>query len=254
MKNFKPYSLAIFLTVIVASTSCNQQGNMEERNKAMLIKTHDELFTKGNLAFADESFTNNYAGQGPEFIKGFVTTRRDAFPDYQYNLDQIVAERNLVSWIRTNTGTHTKDYMGFRATGKKVTWKETVTTLYDNSGKIAEEWAVSDATDKFSNASGIEGVLEYLPPNKGKAIMRNGQFIYLIGSADGKNPMFCHAGKYEISGETMKNTIRHSTDPKQIGNSFLWKVKLWSGDTLWYEIVNEKGEPTGGGSALKVSN
>lgn len=254
MKNLKRYSSVTTVTIIVVLMSCNQEGKVEERNKATLVKAHDELFAKGNLSFADEVFADNYAGGGPDLIKGFIKDRREAFPDLQYNLEHIVAKSNMTAWIRTNTGTHSKDYLGFRATGKKVTWKEMAITRYDENSKVAEEWWVSDAIEKFSNASGIEGVYEYLSPDKGQAVNRNGQFVYLFGSADGKRPMVSNAGTYEVSGEIMKNTIKYAIDPKQMGTSFWWKAKSWSGDTLTYETMNEKGERTGGGRALKVSN
>ena len=98
----------------------------------------------------------------------------------------------------------------------------------------------------------IDGVYEYLAPGKGQSVNRNGRFVYLFGSPDGKS-MTSQAGTYIISGDTVKNTVTYSTDPKQIGFVYWWKVKSWSGDTVSYNTMNEKSEITGGGRAIRVS-
>jgi predicted ester cyclase len=253
MKNVK-LAVSLMIIVIMVNTSCNQDKQIAERNKASLIKAHDEMLAKGNLAYADEVIGSNYAGQGPEWIKNFVKTRREAFPDFQFKLEPVIAEGNMVAWLRTNTGTHSKDYWGFHPTGKKVTWKEMVITRYGEDGKIEEEWPVGDANEMFSKASGIDGVYEYLPPNKGQGVNRNGKFVYLFGSADGKGPMTSNAGTYELVGDSVKNTINYHSDSKQVGTVFFWKIKSWAGDTATYETMNANGQPTGGGRAIRVSH
>ena len=108
------------------------------------------------------------------------------------------------------------------------------------------------APNKPSVDNEIDGVYEYLPPGKGQAVNRNGRFVYLFGSPDGTG-MSSHAGTYIISGDTVKNTITYSTDPKQIGVVYWWKVKSWAGDTVLYNTMNEKSEITGEGIAIRVS-
>jgi hypothetical protein len=106
--------------------------------------------------------------------------------------------------------------------------------------------------NKASIINDIDGVYEYLPPGKGQSVNRNGRFVYLFGSPDGKG-MTSQAGTYIISGDTVKNTVTYSTDAKQIGAVYWWKVKSWSGDTVSYNVMNEKREITGGGKAVRVS-
>lgn len=254
MKKFRSslVFMTILLTVIII-TSCDQQKDVEERNKASLLKAHEELFDKGNLDYADEVFTKEYAGQGPEWIKDYVRERREAFPDLETTVEPVIAEGNMIAWQRTQTGTHNSNFMGFKPTGKKITWKNTVLTRYTNDGKIAEEWGVGNIDEVLQNASGIDGVYEYLPPLKGQSIVRNGQFVYLFGPADGKAPMISQAGTHMISGDTVKNKVTYCTDPKQIGSIYLWRVTAWSGDTVSVETMNEKGELTGGARSVRVS-
>ena len=106
--------------------------------------------------------------------------------------------------------------------------------------------------NKASITNDIDGVYEYLPPGKGQAVNRNGRFVYLFGSPDGKS-MTSQAGTYTISGDTVMNTITYCTDPGQVGTVYWWKVKSWSGDTVSYNTMNDKGEITGGGRATRVS-
>ena len=84
MKNSIPVILVIISLLIGACAERNKEPekiNNSERNKSSIIKANEELFNKGNLSFADEVFTSNYAGEGPELIKKFVGNIRTAFPD-----------------------------------------------------------------------------------------------------------------------------------------------------------------------------
>ena len=45
---------------------------IEERNKSLILKTNEELFNKGNLAFADKVFARYYRDRGPEYTKDYV--------------------------------------------------------------------------------------------------------------------------------------------------------------------------------------
>jgi hypothetical protein len=99
----------------------------------------------------------------------------------------------------------------------------------------------------------IEGVYEYLAPSKGMAVIRNGKFVFLITGSDARSATNGNAGDYELVGNRIKNTITYHTDPKQIGTSFWWKVESWSGDTLTYALLDDQGQTTGGGRALRVS-
>lgn len=239
--------------MVIILASCDQKKGAEERNKASLLKTHEELFDKGNLNYADEVFTQDYAGQGPEWIKAYVKERREAFPDLQTSVEPMLADGNMVAWLRTQTGTHNKEYAGIRPTGKKATFRGVMITRYTEDGKIAEEWGASNVDEALQEASGIDGVYEYLPPLKGQSIVRNGQFVYLFGQADGNGQMISQAGTHTISGDTVKNTVTYCTDPKQIGSIYLWRVTSWSGDTVSVETMNEKGQQTGGARSVRVS-
>ena len=131
-----------------------------ERNKSSIIKANEELINKGNLSFADEVFTSDYAGEGPEYIKKYVGNMRTAFPDIQVSIDPIIAEDNMTAWRRTHTGTHQGEFMGFQPSGKKITWQTIVFSEYNEDGKVVKEWGVSDLFEVLQNQKNEEIVEE----------------------------------------------------------------------------------------------
>lgn len=122
--------------------------------KAMIIQTNDELLNKGNLDYADQAFSADYAnGAGPELIKKFVGELRAAFPDLKVSISQVLIEKNRVAWIRTHTGTHQGNFLGFEPTGMSTTWTNMIITQYDDNGKIQKEWSTNDIVEHLLNNS-----------------------------------------------------------------------------------------------------
>jgi len=244
--------------VLLTIMSCNPSGDSKERHKEFVVRAHDELLNKGNLSFADEIFHADYtfpgAGtKGPALIKEFVGNTKKAFPDLQYELDQFISDGNMISWRRTSKATHSGDIMGYKATGKPITWHEYIVTQFTDDGKIAQEWGASDLDMILRNATGIEGEYEYVLPLKGHASVHNGQFAFVAGPANGSQPLAGKAGTYVIEGDKVKSTFTYSTVVKDVGTSFSWSVKSWSGDTLTYVTYNEKNEQTGEGRSVRIS-
>jgi hypothetical protein len=98
----------------------------------------------------------------------------------------------------------------------------------------------------------LEGIYEYVPPLRGQSIAGEGRFVFLYGPADGSGPMTGDAGTYQISGDTVTNTVVYSTIPVEIGLVYRWTPEATSGDTLTYAVMNEAGEVTSRGRSIKV--
>ena len=252
------FQLTIPGMVVLTLVSCNQSSELMERNKALILKANEELIGKGNVSYADEiidaAYTYpGYNEKGPALIKAYVTDLKKAFPDLQYKVDHVVAEGSLVSWQRTHEGTQQADFMGYKATGKTVKWQELIVARFTDDGKIAEEWGASDFDVNVQRASGVDGDYVNVPPLTGQASMHNGYFVFLVGSSDGSRPLTGQSGTYTIDNDKVTHTYRYSTNPKEIGTSFSWKVKSWSADTLTFTLFDAKGEQTGEGRAVRVS-
>jgi predicted ester cyclase len=123
-----------------------------EQNKAIVRRWLDEGWTNGNLAVADElidpGFVVHGAGgqavpTGPEGVKQLVSAWRTGFPDGRMNIDDLFAEDDKVVIRMTWVGTHTGDFYGRAATGRRVS----VTSIGIDrvvNGKIVEGWGEVD--------------------------------------------------------------------------------------------------------------
>lgn len=69
-----------------------------------------------------------------------------AFPDYKGEIENVVAEGDLVSFHFKWTGTHKGTFMGISATGKKIS-RRTADVLRMKDGKIVEHWGIVDQVD-----------------------------------------------------------------------------------------------------------
>src|SRR4051794_22521077 len=102
-----------------------------------------------------------------------------------------------------------------------------------------------------SPAASLEGVFTYTGSLKGQAIIMNGHFIFLFGSASGGG-MMSHAGSYRIRGDTARATIQFSTDSTAVGKSLRWTVTSWSADTATYVMMDPDGQENGTGRAVRM--
>jgi len=153
-------SLSLLIGACTEQIKESESTNNSERNKSSIIKANDELFNKGNLSFADEVFTSDYAEEGPDLIKKYVENMRIAFPDIQVSIDPIITEDNMAAWRRTITGTHRGEFMGFQPSGKKISWQTIVFSEFNEDGKVVKEWGVSDLFEVLQNQKNEEIVEE----------------------------------------------------------------------------------------------
>ncbi len=124
-----------------------------QENKALARRVIDEMFNKGNLDLADEVFAHDYVDHdpampedihGPEGFKEFVGMYRSAFPDLHVELEEQLAEGDLVATRWTATGTHEGDLMGIAPTGNRVTLPGMEIVRF-SGGKLAEGWEGYDS-------------------------------------------------------------------------------------------------------------
>jgi steroid delta-isomerase-like uncharacterized protein len=123
-----------------------------ERNKATVRRWSEELWSRGDLAVADEIISPDYVrhdpgdpfpARGPEDVRRIVTMLRSMLPDLTIEVNEIVAEGDMVASRYTATATDTRGYMGRPPTGKRIrTSAMQMFRLAD--GKIVESWAVRD--------------------------------------------------------------------------------------------------------------
>jgi len=136
-----------------------------EENKALVRRFYAEVLNGKDMAAADEildaGFVDHAAPPHPgtdrEFLHGFWPhVWRVAFPDWQINPEDMVAEGDKVSVRYTADGTHSGDFMGFPGDGKQI--HVTGMNLFRLAGgKIVEEHGNMDMMALMQQLGAIPG-------------------------------------------------------------------------------------------------
>lgn len=126
---------------------------MEANNKKVAVSYFEELVNKRRLELVNEIFSpgfisHNMDGKQSNSIKDnvlvpYLQRLYKAFPDFTYKVNEAIAEGNKVAMYVTVTGTHSQEFLGARASGNKVVYKEMYVFKMEE-GKIVEGWVVAD--------------------------------------------------------------------------------------------------------------
>jgi len=123
-----------------------------EKNKTTALRIPLEVFNKGNVNVADEVMAADYIEHAPvppglppgvAGFKLFIPAFRVAFPDFQFTVDDVIAEGDKVVVRLTAQGTQKGEFAGLPASGKQATWSEIHICDMAN-GKLVEHWVVQD--------------------------------------------------------------------------------------------------------------
>lgn len=127
-----------------------------DQNKRVVIRFNNEFFGKGNTEIVKEVFAENFVNHSappntPTDISPmvkFVTGLHKGFSDISVQILEIFGEGDKVCVRKTITATHTGEFMGKQATGKKI-----VINIFDievlKDGKIIERWNSTDFPQVF---------------------------------------------------------------------------------------------------------
>jgi steroid delta-isomerase-like uncharacterized protein len=125
-----------------------------ERNRAVIRRFYDEFWNQWNLDVANEILAPDVRFRGSlgttlagvDAFKGYVEQVRTAFPDFQNQVDDLIAEDDKIVTRMTWTGTHSGELFGIAATGRRVTYVGAgIFHLLD--AKIQEAWIVGDTQE-----------------------------------------------------------------------------------------------------------
>jgi predicted ester cyclase len=127
-----------------------------EDNKRVVATFVELCQNQHNLAFADEifhpEFVNHYAPEGRpmgsdegpvEHFKHFYAMLLRAFPDATMEVNEQLAERDLVATRKTLRGTHRGELWGLPPTDNQVEW-EFIDIFRVRDGKLVEHWTHMD--------------------------------------------------------------------------------------------------------------
>ncbi len=127
---------------------------MSEENKAVVRREFEEIFNHtGNLDAAEEIYAPDYVSHEPtsgevrgiEGAKQFAATYREAFPDLENTIEDMVAEGDEVVVRFKARGTHQGETEAFGPpTGERMEITG-ITIKRLSEGKIVEAWTNFDA-------------------------------------------------------------------------------------------------------------
>lgn len=123
-----------------------------EENKRIARRLNDEVWGEGNLDLIDEFVAEEYVEHNtasPEDIHGREGYRenvrmvREAFPDMDVTLHDVIAEGDGVVTHYTITGTHDGPLMGIEPTGAEIEFSGMAIARIED-GKLVEDWSQVD--------------------------------------------------------------------------------------------------------------
>ena len=129
---------------------------MSTENKALVRRWFEEVWNQGRASAIDEMLANDCVVHGlgpqdmhgPAAFKAFHSAYRNEFPNVTIEIDDIVAEGDIVAARWSGTGSHRGDGLGFRATGRDVHFTGMIFVRVER-GKFIEGWNNFDQLGMF---------------------------------------------------------------------------------------------------------
>ena len=126
----------------------------EEQNKEVARRAYraiSEGARSGDMSGLDEVIAPDIRdhnpepgqGQGREGARAMFMELARAFPDLSVSIEELIAEGDKVVGRVRFQGTHSGDFQGMPATGKRVEM-QVIDILRIENGKIVERWGLGD--------------------------------------------------------------------------------------------------------------
>lgn len=149
---------------------------MSEENKALLRRWFEEVWNKGRAEAIDELFAADGTAhglvdaggeslRGPTGFRPFYQKLRDALPDTEVVVEDMVAEGDKVAARCTVRGTHLGDTLGVAASGRAVEFTG-ICIVRLRDGQIVEAWNNFDFMAMFQQL----GALQLSAPAEDKTV------------------------------------------------------------------------------------
>jgi len=115
---------------------------------------YDEVFRRGHVDAIDELLTDDFVEHTPapgqatdrQGAKDFIGQMLRAFPDIDFAIELQIAEGDTIAAVTTMTGTHTSEFLGVPATGRRVSVMG-MDTGRVRDGKFSDHWGLVDVPE-----------------------------------------------------------------------------------------------------------
>jgi steroid delta-isomerase-like uncharacterized protein len=167
--------LILVVTILLAfllQLACSQAGGPsaeEKQNLSSIKRIFAEFINQGNEAVFEELVDANVI-ENEKLPPGFEKNRegvkqmfrmfRSAFPDLNFQVDELIAADDRVVARLTITGTQEGQFMNLPATGNKISYKA-IDIFRLTNGKVMEHWGVTDNITMMTQL----GIIPVGPPD-----------------------------------------------------------------------------------------
>jgi steroid delta-isomerase-like uncharacterized protein len=121
-----------------------------EANKAVVRRFIEEIFLKGDFSAVDELLTEDFAPHtwgpmppGRDGLKQAIERVSKGISDPSMTIDDVVAEGDRVAVRLTSSATHTGEFMGMPASGRRYEIGE-IHIFRLRDGRVSEHWHQAD--------------------------------------------------------------------------------------------------------------
>lgn len=124
-----------------------------EQNAELFRQFVEDVFNRGNVSAADEVIAPDFVeheelppgmAPGREGVKQLVGMLHGAFPDFNFAIEDVVAQGDKVVARSTWTGTQQGEFLGIPPTGKAVSFG-VIDIVRFAGGKVMEHWGQMDS-------------------------------------------------------------------------------------------------------------
>ena len=120
-------------------------------NEVVIQALIDQVFNAANVELLPELMVEDFNDHsampgvppGREGYTGFILMLHSAFPDFHFELNDMLAEDHMVVIRGTLTGTNEGSLIGMPATSKKASWTA-IHSFRLAGGKVIEHWGNVD--------------------------------------------------------------------------------------------------------------
>ena len=125
---------------------------MSEKNKNIVRRLYVEVQNQGKVDVLDEIMHPDFRehgeailgeSRGRETLKQTITAVRGILPDLRVEIEDIIAEGDMVGVRGLMRCTHLGEWLGAAPTGNEVSWRG-LATFRVVDGKIVERWFHED--------------------------------------------------------------------------------------------------------------
>ena len=122
----------------------------EEKKKGIVRAFQNEIFSQKNLTALDKYYSidlvqhNPQQPQGREGAKQFFAMLFAAFPNLHAQIDNMIAEDDMVMYMITWNATHQGEFFGIPPTNKTITFETAELFRLADNGTMVEHWDVVD--------------------------------------------------------------------------------------------------------------